>query len=132
MREPARVQPISPAPVHVQPEPPRSDKPTRGAQPRGLALVFAVGLAIWLLPRPAVVDPRAWQLLAIFVATVVGIIAKPIPMGAMAVTGIAAALAAYSTIGPHPISSADHRQATAAWSALDYASNLCPVSGWPG
>lgn len=93
MREPARVQPISPAPVHVQPEPPRSDKPTRGAQPRGLALVFAVGLAIWLLPRPATVDPRAWQLLAIFVATVVGIIAKPMPMGAMAVAGIAAALA---------------------------------------
>jgi DASS family divalent anion:Na+ symporter len=48
---------------------------------------------MWILPRPATVDPRAWQLLAIFVATVVGIIAKPIPMGAMAIAGIAAALA---------------------------------------
>lgn len=93
MREPARVPPISPAPREVQPEPPRADKQTRGAHPGGLALVLAVGAALWMVPRPAPVDPRAWQLLAIFVATVVGIIAKPIPMGAMAIAGIAAALA---------------------------------------
>jgi DASS family divalent anion:Na+ symporter len=66
----------------------------------GLALVACVGLAIWALPRPDAVDPRAWRLLAIFVATVVGIIAKPLPMGAMAVVGIAAALATRTlTIG---------------------------------
>jgi len=66
----------------------------------GLALVACVGLLIWALPRPDVVDPRAWRLLAIFVATVVGIIAKPLPMGAMAVGGIAAALATRTlTIG---------------------------------
>ena len=65
-----------------------------------LALVVGVGLAIWALPRPAAVDPRAWRLLAIFVATVVGIIAKPLPMGAMAVVGMAAALATRTlTIG---------------------------------
>ncbi len=57
-----------------------------------LALVFAVGILIWALPLPADVDPKAWRLLAIFVATVTGLIAKPLPMGAMAVTGIAAAL----------------------------------------
>lgn len=55
--------------------------------------MVCVGLLIWVLPRPDVVDPRAWRLLAIFVATVAGIIAKPLPMGAMAVVGIAAALA---------------------------------------
>ena len=58
-----------------------------------LALVAGVGVAIWVLPRPAGVDARAWQLFAIFVATVVGIIAKPLPIGAMALVGIAAALA---------------------------------------
>jgi DASS family divalent anion:Na+ symporter len=63
-----------------------------GAHLGRLALVVAVGLLIWLLPRPAEVDPRAWRLLAIFVATVVGIIAKPLPMGAVAVAGIAVAL----------------------------------------
>lgn len=69
-------------------------------RPGRLALVTCVGLAIWALPRPDAVDPRAWRLLAIFVATVVGIIAKPLPMGAMAVVGMAAALATRTlTIG---------------------------------
>ena len=58
-----------------------------------LALVVAVGFLVWLLPRPMAVDPRAWRLLAIFIATLVGIIAKPLPMSAMAVIGIASALA---------------------------------------
>ena len=57
-----------------------------------LLLVFVIGIVVWALPRPAAIDPRAWRLLAIFVATLVGIIAKPLPMGAMALTGIAAAL----------------------------------------
>jgi DASS family divalent anion:Na+ symporter len=57
-----------------------------------LALVFIVGILVWALPRPVAVDPRAWRLLAIFVATLAGIIAKPLPMGAMALAGIAAAL----------------------------------------
>ena len=57
-----------------------------------LALVFIIGILVWALPRPVAVDPRAWRLLAIFVATLAGIIAKPLPMGAMALTGIAAAL----------------------------------------
>ena len=60
---------------------------------RQLALVAGIGILIWALPRPDTVDPRAWRLLAIFVATVVGIIVKPLPMGAMAVAGLAAALA---------------------------------------
>ena len=58
-----------------------------------LALVASIGVLIWALPQPEAVDPRAWRLLAIFVATVAGIIAQPLPMGAMAVVGVAAALA---------------------------------------
>jgi DASS family divalent anion:Na+ symporter len=57
-----------------------------------LALVAGVGILIWLIPQPAGVDPRAWRLFAIFVATVVGLIAKLLPMGAMGLAGIAAAL----------------------------------------
>jgi hypothetical protein len=34
-----------------------------------------------MLPGPAKVDPHAWRLLAIFVATVIGIIVKPLPNG---------------------------------------------------
>jgi divalent anion:Na+ symporter, DASS family len=57
-----------------------------------LALVFAIGIAVWLIPRPEGVDPKAWRLFAILVATLTGLIAKPLPMGAVALTGIAAAL----------------------------------------
>jgi DASS family divalent anion:Na+ symporter len=56
-------------------------------------LVACVGAAIWLLPRPDGIDPRAWRLLAIFIATIVGLIAKPLPFGAVALAGIAATLA---------------------------------------
>lgn len=74
------------------PSGPRSDAGPGVRIPR-LALVASVGILIWALPRPDAVDPRAWRLLAIFVATVVGIIAKPLPIGAMAFVGIAATLA---------------------------------------
>ncbi|MBI3049215.1 MAG: DASS family sodium-coupled anion symporter [Acidobacteria bacterium] len=62
-------------------------------RPVPLWLAACIGVAIWLLPRPDAVDPRAWRLLAIFVATIVGIIAKPLPIGAVAFVGIAATLA---------------------------------------
>jgi len=55
---------------------------------RPLAITVAVGLIIYLIPPPAEVEPAAWHLLAIFVATIVGIITKPLPMGAVAMIGI--------------------------------------------
>jgi divalent anion:Na+ symporter, DASS family len=54
-----------------------------------LLIPVAVGLIIWFLPPPEGVDPKAWHLLAIFVATIIGIIIKPLPMGAIAIIGIA-------------------------------------------
>lgn len=47
-----------------------------------------VGLVIWFIPAPEGVEVQAWHLLAIFVATIVGIIARPLPMGAVAMLGI--------------------------------------------
>ncbi len=70
----------------------------RGRAPRvdatRLALVILVGAALWFVPVPAGVQPRAWQLLAVFVATMVGIVVRPMPMGAMAF--VAAAFAVLS------------------------------------
>ncbi len=54
-----------------------------------LLITIAVGLIIWFIPPPEGVAPEAWHLLAIFVATIVGIISKPLPMGAVAIIGIA-------------------------------------------
>ena len=53
-------------------------------------IILAVGCGIWFTPVPTGVDPNAWHLLAIFVATVLGLILEPIPMGAVAVCGMTA------------------------------------------
>ncbi|MBK8902446.1 MAG: anion permease [Anaerolineaceae bacterium] len=55
-----------------------------------LLITLAVGLVIWFIPPPEGVELVAWHLLAIFVATIIGIILKPMPMGAVALTGIVA------------------------------------------
>jgi divalent anion:Na+ symporter, DASS family len=49
---------------------------------------LVIGAIIWFIPPPEGVEQNAWQLFAIFVATIVGIIAKPLPMGAVAMIGI--------------------------------------------
>jgi DASS family divalent anion:Na+ symporter len=59
-----------------------------GARPVRLLLTILVGATIWLSPHPEGMDPRAWQLLAIFVATIVGVVARPLPMGAVALLGV--------------------------------------------
>jgi divalent anion:Na+ symporter, DASS family len=70
-----------------------------GVAPVPLLITLAVGLTIWLIPPPRVAADalpqgadmvKAWHLLAIFAATIVGIIVKPLPMGAVAMLGIAA------------------------------------------
>lgn len=60
------------------------------APPRLVPLIItvAVGVIMWFIPPPEGVKHEAWHLLAIFVATVVGFIAKPLPMGAVAIIGI--------------------------------------------
>jgi len=55
-----------------------------------LAVPFIVALVIWFLPRPEGVTADAWHLFAVFVATILGIILEPLPMGAIAVGGITA------------------------------------------
>lgn len=60
---------------------------------------LVIGAIIWFLPAPAGVEQAAWHLLAIFVATIVGIIAKPLPMGAVAMIGIVMT-AATKTLSP--------------------------------
>jgi DASS family divalent anion:Na+ symporter len=49
-------------------------------------------MAIWVAPHPVGVDTRAWHLLAIFVATVIGVVVKPLPLGATTLIAVAVAL----------------------------------------
>lgn len=66
-----------------------------GRQALGTALRWGIplvlGLAVAVTPRPHEVTPNGWHLLAIFVATVAGVIARPLPMGAVAVLGLTVA-----------------------------------------
>lgn len=48
-----------------------------------------VGIIIWLITpfRPDGVDATAWHMFAIFVATIIGCITQPLPIGAVAIIG---------------------------------------------
>lgn len=52
------------------------------------AIVVCSGLLVYLIPVPAGVKPLAWQLLAVFVATIVGCIVQPIPLGAISMASL--------------------------------------------
>jgi DASS family divalent anion:Na+ symporter len=54
------------------------------------AIVLGVAFAVIAIPEPAGIEPRAWHLLAVFVATVVGLTVQPLPGGAMVLLGVAA------------------------------------------
>mgnify|MGYP000170684303 CR=1 FL=1 len=58
---------------------------------KGFLVPIIIGLIIWFIPVPAGLKPQAWKLLAIFVATIVGVVMQPLPMGAMALIGITVA-----------------------------------------
>lgn len=47
-------------------------------------IVLAVGAVIWFMPVPAGLKVQAWHLFAIFVATILGYILQPLPIGAIA------------------------------------------------
>jgi len=57
------------------------------------ASVFLIGVLIWVLPHPDAIQPAAWQLLAIFIAIIVGFIVHPVPVGAIAFIGLTVAAA---------------------------------------
>jgi divalent anion:Na+ symporter, DASS family len=44
-------------------------------------LCIAVGTIIWFSSVPMGIDPKAWHLLAIFIATILGFILQPFPIG---------------------------------------------------
>jgi DASS family divalent anion:Na+ symporter len=55
-----------------------------------LLITLAIGVVIWLIKPPAGLHPQAWHLFAIFVATIVGLVIKPLPMGSVAILSLTA------------------------------------------
>ncbi len=55
-----------------------------------LCIAFLIGLAIAFIPHSAEVSDQAWRLFAVFIATIVAIILKPFPIGAISILSLAA------------------------------------------
>ncbi|KDP22090.1 hypothetical protein JCGZ_25921 [Jatropha curcas] len=67
-------------------------QPWQGAAMKPLLASIATGVILWFVPVPSGVSRPAWQLLAIFLATIVGIITQPLPLGAVALMGLGASV----------------------------------------
>lgn len=71
-------------------------KPTQKPKTQGevklipLIITLAVGVAIWFIPSPGDLSQEAWHLFAIFVATIIGLIIKPMQMGSVAILAFTA------------------------------------------
>jgi divalent anion:Na+ symporter, DASS family len=55
-----------------------------------LLITVAIGAIIWFIHPPQGLSSQAWHLLAIFVATIVGLIIKPLPMGSVSILALMA------------------------------------------
>lgn len=53
----------------------------KGANIIPLVIAICAGLTVWMIPTPANLEPKAWQLLAVFVGLIIGLIGKALPMG---------------------------------------------------
>ncbi len=54
------------------------------------AVVLGSALLVLLIPVPAGITPQSWRLLAIFTATIIGAVVRPIPGGAIVLLGVTA------------------------------------------
>lgn len=53
------------------------------------SVVLGSGLLVLIAPTPAGITPQSWRLVAVFVATMVGLMVQPLPGGAMVLLGVA-------------------------------------------
>ncbi len=57
-----------------------------------LGIAVLTGLIFWFIPEPGGVKEKGWELFAIFVATMVAVILKPLPMGSIALISLTVAV----------------------------------------
>ena len=63
-----------------------------GADMKNLGIAVGIATVLWFIPPPSGVTSQAWHLLAVFIGTIVGIITKPLPLGAVAMLGLGASM----------------------------------------
>ena len=59
---------------------------------KNLGIAVGIATVLWFIPPPSGVTSQAWHLLAVFIGTIVGIITKPLPLGAVAMLGLGASM----------------------------------------
>ncbi|OUZ99597.1 Sodium/sulfate symporter [Macleaya cordata] len=66
-----------------------SDSGSQGAKFVPFVISVAIGLIVrFFVPKPVEVTQQAWQLLAIFLSTIAGLVLSPLPVGAWAFLGL--------------------------------------------
>lgn len=55
---------------------------------RSLFICLVIGLVLWFIPTPSELEEEAWHLFSIFVATIVALVIKPVPMGSTAILAL--------------------------------------------
>jgi divalent anion:Na+ symporter, DASS family len=69
--------------------PPASPSRSRRSSALVLALLVVIYFAfVYLIPRPVAIQPAAWRLTGIFLATIMGLILEPIPGGALVLVAV--------------------------------------------
>ncbi len=63
-----------------------------GAKVKPLINVVVLFLVLWFLPPPEGLTIQAWHLFTIFITTILSLILKPLPMGAMALTAVSVSI----------------------------------------
>jgi DASS family divalent anion:Na+ symporter len=66
--------------------------PERASRVARWAVVLTVAAIILWYPAPEGVEPRGWRLLAIFAATITGMLLQPLPVGALVLLAVAVAV----------------------------------------
>ena len=81
-----------------------SDRPA-ASEPRNLTRLLAcifVGVALWFAGPPAGLNAQAWHVFAVFAATIVSFLLRPLPMGVCVVVGLLVLMATSSLATLHP------------------------------
>ncbi|MEN8236337.1 MAG: DASS family sodium-coupled anion symporter [Pseudomonadota bacterium] len=68
----------------------------QGAKLIPFMAVISFAAALWWLPVPAGLSPKAWHLFIIFLSTIIAIIAKILPMGALTLLAISVCLGTHT------------------------------------
>ena len=68
----------------------------KGAKLKPCLVIFALASVMWMCPTPSGLDIKAWHLFIIFISTIVAVIAKPLPIGSLAIVAMAACVSTHT------------------------------------